>query len=66
MHKKRIAPSTKSGAAHWLSQRVSAIALIPLIIWLVLSFVQIIQDPQGYMPVFFAYPLNAIMGILLI
>jgi succinate dehydrogenase / fumarate reductase membrane anchor subunit len=66
MHKLKIAPATKTGAHHWLSQRISAIALIPLIIWLVLSFVQIIQDPQGYMPVFFAYPLNAIMGILLI
>jgi len=66
MHKIKIAPSTKTGAHHWLSQRISAVALIPLIIWLVLSFVQIIQDPQGYMPVFFAYPLNAIMGILLI
>ncbi len=66
MHKKRIAPSTKTGAHHWLLQRVSAVLLLPLIVWLVLSFVQIIQDPQGYMPVFFAYPLNAIMGILLI
>jgi succinate dehydrogenase / fumarate reductase membrane anchor subunit len=66
MNKIKIAPSTKTGAHHWLNQRISAIALIPLIFWLVLSFVQIIQDPQGYMPVFFAYPLNAIMGILLI
>jgi succinate dehydrogenase / fumarate reductase membrane anchor subunit len=33
---------------------------------LVLSFVQIAEDPQGYLPVFFAYPLNAVMGILLI
>ena len=66
MSKIKIAPSTKTGASHWLMQRISAIALIPLIIWLVLSFIQIIQDPQGYMPVFFAYPFNAIMGILLI
>ena len=62
----KIAPSTKTGSHHWLMQRVSAIALLPLIIWLVLSFVQIVQDPQSYLPVFFAYPLNAIMGILLI
>jgi succinate dehydrogenase / fumarate reductase membrane anchor subunit len=62
----KIAPSTKTGSHHWLVQRLSAIALIPLTIWLVLSFVQIAQDPQGYLPVFFAYPLNAVMGILLI
>lgn len=66
MEKIKIAPSTKTGSHHWLMQKISAIALIPLIIWLVLSFVQILQDPQGYLPVFFAYPLNAILGILLI
>lgn len=62
----KIAPSTKTGSHHWLMQRVSAVALIPLIIWFTLSFVQIAEDPQGYLPVFFAYPLNAVMGILLI
>lgn len=66
MSKIKIAPSTKVGAHHWLMQRVSALALIPLIIWLALSFVKIIEDPQGYLPVFFAYPFNAVMGILLI
>jgi len=66
MHKTRIAPSTKTGAHHWLMQRISAVGLIPLIFWLVLSFVKIAEDPEGYLPVFFAYPLNAVMGILLI
>ncbi len=66
MNKIRIAPSTKTGSHHWIMQKFSAIALIPLILWLVLSFVEILQDPQGYLPVFFAYPFNALMGILLI
>ena len=66
MNKIKIAPSTKSGSHHWLVQRFSAIALIPLILWLVLSFVKISQDPQNYFPVFFSYPFNAVMGILLI
>lgn len=65
-NKIKIAPSTKTGSHHYLMQSISAIALIPLIIWLVLSFIEIIQDPQNYLPVFFAYPLNAIMSILLI
>lgn len=47
-------------------QRVSAVALLPLVLWFALSFVQIAEDPQGYLPVFFAYPLNAVMGILFI
>ena len=62
--KNKIAPSTKTGSHHWLNQRISAIFLIPLVLWLVFSFVKILGDPQGYLPVFFAYPVNAIMGIL--
>ena len=66
MPKIKIAPSTKTGSHHWLMQRITAIALIPLVIWLSASLVQIAQDPQEYLPVFFAYPLNAIGGILFI
>lgn len=66
MKKIKIAPATKTGAHHWLMQRVSAVALIPLIIWFAISFVQISQDVEGTMAVFFAYPFNAVMGILLI
>jgi len=60
---KKISNSTKSGSHHWILQRVSAIALIPLIIWLILSALRIAQDPT-YMSVFFAYPFNAITAIL--
>lgn len=62
----KISPSTKTGAHHWLMQRISAIALIPLVAWLSFSLIQISQDPQEYLSVFFAYPLNAIAGILFI
>lgn len=62
----KIPASTKTGSHHWIMLRLSAIALIPLVIWLVLSVMQIINDPVHYMPIFFAYPLNAIMGVLFI
>lgn len=62
----KIAPSTKTGSHHWIMQRISAIGLIPLVIWLVLSVFQIIHDPINYMPIFFAYPLNAFMGVIFI
>lgn len=62
----KISPSTKTGSHGWLMQRISAVALIPLIIWLVLSVLQLVQNPANYMPIFFAYPLNAFMGILLV
>lgn len=62
----KIAPSTKTGSHSWLMQRISAVALIPLVIWLVLSAIQIIEDPINFMPIFFAYPLNAFMSILFV
>lgn len=64
--KDKISSSTKTGSHHWIMQRFSAIALIPLCIWLVLSVFQIIHDPFNYMPIFFAYPINTLMGILFI
>jgi succinate dehydrogenase / fumarate reductase membrane anchor subunit len=60
----KISSSTKTGSHSWLMQRISAVALIPLVIWLVLSVMQIIKDPINFMPIFFAYPINAFMGIL--
>jgi succinate dehydrogenase / fumarate reductase membrane anchor subunit len=66
MKKIKIAPSTKTGAHHWLMQRVSATALLPLMLWLAISFVQIVQDVDANMAVFFAYPVNAVIGILLV
>jgi succinate dehydrogenase / fumarate reductase membrane anchor subunit len=62
----KISSSTKTGSHSWLMQRISAIALIPLVIWLVLSVIQIIQDPTNFMPIFFARPLNTFMGILFV
>lgn len=66
MKKFHVAPSTKTGSHHFIMQRLSALALIPLIIWLAYSFVLVISDIDATMAVFFAYPFNAVMGILLI
>ncbi len=66
MKKIKIAPSTKTGSHHWMMQRVSAVALIPLILWFSYSFVMIIQDVEANMAVFFAYPFNAVMSIILV
>ena len=62
----KIAPSAKTGSHHWIMQRISALGLIPIVIWFVLSILQIVQDPVNYMPVFFAYPLNAFMGVVFV
>jgi succinate dehydrogenase / fumarate reductase membrane anchor subunit len=61
----KISPSTKTGSHHWILQRLSAIFLIPLIIWLVLSFLKIVQDPD-YIAIFFVYPLNTFLAVVFI
>jgi succinate dehydrogenase / fumarate reductase, membrane anchor subunit len=66
MNKIKIAPSKKTGSHHWVHQRVSAIALIPLVIWFLYSIVTISYDVDANLAVFFAYPVNAIAAILLI
>ncbi len=66
MSKNKIAPSTKSGSHHWIMQKVTSIALLPLVVWLLYSIVMIVQDVDANLAVFFAYPFNAILSILLI
>ena len=66
MKKIEIAPSTKTGSHHWIMQKVTSVALIPLVIWLLYSIVMIVQDVDANLAVFFAYPFNAILSIILI
>lgn len=37
--------SAKSGVGHWKAQRISAIALIPLVVWFIASFVVMLPAP---------------------
>ena len=66
MKKIQIEPSTRTGSHHWLMQKITSVALIPLVIWFLYSVVMVIQDVDSNLAVFFAYPLNAILSILLI
>ena len=58
--------SAHSGTAHWWTQRVSAVALIPLTLWLLLSLLML--PDLGYLTVraWLATPLSAFLAILLI
>jgi succinate dehydrogenase / fumarate reductase, membrane anchor subunit len=58
--------SAKSGTAHWWAQRLTAIALIPLIIWFTVSI--IIMTGSGHDAVidWIGNPLTAVLMILLI
>lgn len=58
--------SAKDGTDHWWSQRMTAIALVPLTLWFVISLVA--HGDLGYSAIFewIATPMNAIGMVLLV
>lgn len=56
----------KTGSHHWIMQKVTSVALIPLVAWLLYSIVMVASDVDANLTVFFAYPFNAILAIILI
>ncbi len=57
--------SAKDGTGHWWMQRVTAVALIPLALWFVLSIVMLDSLDHVSVVGWIASPLNAI-GLLLL
>lgn len=58
--------SAKDGIHHWLSQRATAIALIPLTLWFVGSVVAMTGADYEAMRGFLANPINAIPMLLFV
>ena len=58
--------SAKEGADHWFAQRITAIANIPLMLWLVWSMVGLKDSTYSEFTAWLAQPLNAILMILVI
>ncbi|MEL6868722.1 MAG: succinate dehydrogenase, hydrophobic membrane anchor protein [Pseudomonadota bacterium] len=58
--------SAKDGTDHWWSQRVSAVAMIPLTLWF--AFSMLTMPDFGYFTVrsWMAAPLNAVLLLLLV
>lgn len=54
------------GPEHWIKQRVSAIALIPLVVWFVMSIVSLYGADHETFTAWLAQPLNAVLSILFI
>jgi succinate dehydrogenase / fumarate reductase membrane anchor subunit len=57
--------SAKHGAGHWVSERVSAIALVPLVIWMVYAVLQLAAGDYGFAVHWVQDPLNATLTVLL-
>lgn len=53
------------GASHWLAERVSAIALVPLVLWAIFGVLRLASmDYQGAV-LWVSSPLNAVLLVLL-
>ena len=55
--------SAKEGVGHWWSQRVSAVALIPLSLWFVIAAICLAGKNRSEMVEFFAAPGNAALMV---
>ena len=58
--------SAKDGTAHWWAQRVSAVALVPLCLWFVVSFVGLAASEHAAVVAWLRSPVVAVLLILLI
>ena len=62
------AGSAKDGTGHWWSQRVSAIALVPLMLWLIISLLSLTVGGADYLAAldWVRVPMNAILLLLVV
>ena len=58
--------SAKSGTGHWWSQRLSAIALVPLTLWFVFSVALMAGAGRGEIQAWLASPLSASLMVLVV
>ena len=58
--------SAKTGTEHWWAQRLTALALIPLVIWFVVSMIIVTGADHAVAVDFISSPINTVLLILLI
>lgn len=58
--------SAHHGAEHWMIERVTSLALIPLVIWLVFSIISLTGADYETFTLWLLRPVNAIMMLLFI
>lgn len=56
--------SAKEGTHHWLAQRMTAVALVPLTLWFVISLIGLIGADLAAVQAWLGSPFNAVMMIL--
>ena len=58
--------SAKEGTAHWWAQRLTALALIPLVLWFVVSLIVMTGAGHGAVAEWLRDPVSAVLMLLLI
>src|SRR6202166_2609050 len=58
--------SAKDGTGHWWAQRVSAVALIPLTLWLFFSLLALPALDYATVRVWLSFPLSGFLALLLV
>jgi succinate dehydrogenase / fumarate reductase membrane anchor subunit len=56
--------SAKHGVGHWISERVSAIALIPLTLWVAYGVLRLAAGDYAFAVTWIRDPLNAVLMVL--
>lgn len=57
--------AAKEGAGHWVAERVSSIALVPLSLWAVYAVIELARLDYVGASAWIAHPLNAVLMALL-
>ncbi len=58
--------TAKDGTGHWWMQRLTAIALVPLGVWLAASLVSLVGADRAQVAEWLAHPLAALLMLLLL
>jgi succinate dehydrogenase / fumarate reductase, membrane anchor subunit len=58
--------SAKEGVQHWWAQRISAIALVPLVVWFVIAVIAHLGTDRAAFIAWVGHPLPAVLLVLLL
>jgi succinate dehydrogenase / fumarate reductase membrane anchor subunit len=58
--------AARDGVAHWWAQRITAIALVPLLVWFVVSLVALAGAPHAAVIAWLKGPISAILMVSLL
>jgi len=65
-HARGLGPAKSGGTAHWWSQRLSSMALLPLMLWFVISALGLIGADHGTYVHWLSDPGNTLLMVLLV